>query len=61
MGLPTKELAVKLAISRSFVALLETGKRLPKKAFLPRIAEVLAVDREVINAWYLEDIREKLQ
>jgi len=48
-------------ISRSYVTLMENGKRLPGKKLIPKIARALCKKPNVIINWYLEDLREKLQ
>lgn len=55
------ELAGLVGVSRSYITLIENGKRLPGKKVVPRIAEALVIKNSVIVNWYLEDIREKLQ
>lgn len=47
--------------SRSYITLIENGKRLPGKKILLRIAIVLHIKTAVVLNWYLEDLREKLK
>lgn len=59
-NLSSESLAKLCGISRSYITLMENGKRLPGKKIIPKLAEALNLKtNEVIN-WYLEDIREKL-
>lgn len=46
--------------SRSYITLIENGKRLPGKKILPKIADALQLDITVVLNWYLEDIRGKM-
>jgi transcriptional regulator with XRE-family HTH domain len=48
-------------VSRSYITLIENGKRLPGKKIIPKIASALKIKTNVIINWYLEDMREKLQ
>jgi len=48
-------------VSRSYIILIEGGKRTPGKKILPQIANALGLTvTEVLN-WYLEDVSEKLR
>ena len=54
-GLSAEILASTCGISRSYIVLIESGKRLPSKKVLPKIAAALNLNvAEVLN-WYLED------
>ena len=57
----TTDLAEKCGISRSYITLMETNKRLPGKKIIPKLAEAFDIKTIVIVNWYLEDLREKLQ
>ena len=59
--LSAEALAKACAISRSYITLIENGKRLPGKKMIPRIAEVLNVKTSIVINWYLQDVKEKLQ
>lgn len=48
-------------VSRSYITLIENGKRLPGKKIIPQIALALHVKTNIVINWYLEDLREKLQ
>ncbi len=60
LGLTTEELANRVHVSRSYITLLETSKRLPGKALLPKIARALKLEKNVIVEWYLAEQKEKL-
>lgn len=47
-------------VSRSYITLMENGKRLPGKKVIPKIAIALHLKTVVVLNWYLEDIREKI-
>lgn len=59
--LSAEALAEKCGVSRSYITLIENGKRLPGKKVIPRIALALKLKMNIIVNWYLEDLREKLQ
>lgn len=59
--LSAEMLAEFCGISRSYITLIENGKRLPSKKIIPKIAEALHVKTNIVINWYLEEIREKLQ
>jgi transcriptional regulator with XRE-family HTH domain len=58
--LSAEALAKMCGISRSYITLIETGKRLPGKKIIPKIGEALHKKPNIIINWYLEDLREKL-
>ena len=60
LGLTAEELATRVHVSRSYITLLENGKRLPGKTLLPKIARALRLEKSVIVGWYLTDQKEKL-
>jgi len=60
-NLSAEELAKACEVSRSYVTLMETGKRLPGPKVLPKIAGALNLRTTVILDWYLEDLRSKMQ
>ena len=47
-------------ISRSYITLIENGKRLPWKKILPKIAVELQIKTTVVLNWYLGDISQKI-
>ena len=59
--LSAQELAELCGLARSYITLIENGKRLPGKKIIPKIAFALNVKTNIIVNWYLEDLREKLQ
>jgi transcriptional regulator with XRE-family HTH domain len=59
-GLSAEAVAKLCSISRSYVTLIEKGKRLPGKKVIPKIAKALEVETNTVVHWYLEDIREKI-
>lgn len=61
LELSTETVAQACGISRSYVTLLENGKRLPSVKILPKLAEALGLKTNVVLNWYLEDMRERLQ
>jgi len=58
--LSAENLAKACDISRSYITLMENGKRLPGKKIILKIAQALHKKPNIIVNWYLEDIREKL-
>ena len=59
--LSAEALAKACGISRSYITLMENGRRLPGKKIIPKIAQALHLKTNIIVNWYLEDLREKLQ
>ncbi|KKR26225.1 MAG: hypothetical protein UT58_C0018G0007 [Microgenomates group bacterium GW2011_GWC1_39_7b] len=53
-------MAKECGMSRSYITLIENGKRMPGRKLIPKIAKSLDLKTEVIVNWYLEDLREKL-
>jgi transcriptional regulator with XRE-family HTH domain len=60
-GLSALTLSEACGISRSYITLIENGRRLPGKKILPRIATALNISTATVLNWYLEDISEKLK
>ena len=60
LGLFAEELANRVHVSRSYITLLENGKRLPGKNLLPKIARALKLEKSIVVEWYLAEQREKL-
>ena len=54
-------LAQLCGVSRSYITLIENGKRMPGKRVIPKIAGALNLKTNTVVDWYLEDLREKLQ
>ena len=55
----TQKLAEACGISRSYLTLIENGKRSPGKKVLPKIATALNLETVKVLNWYLEDLRKK--
>jgi len=60
-NLSAEELAKACEVSRSYVTLMENGKRLPGAKLLPRLAGALNLRTTTILDWYLEELRTKMQ
>lgn len=60
-NLSAQEVAEACGVARSYITLIENGKRLPGRKVIPKIAQALHVKTNIIINWYLEDIRQKLQ
>lgn len=60
-GLTAEMIAKSCGISRSYVTLIENGKRLPGKKNIPKIADALQVKTGTVLNWYLEDISQKIR
>jgi transcriptional regulator with XRE-family HTH domain len=61
LGLTVETFAKKCGVSRSYITLIENGRRSPGKKILPRVAAALEIKTADVLNWYLEDLREKLQ
>ena len=59
LGLTVQTLADTCETSRSYITLIETGRRMPAKKILPRIALALGLKTVVVLNWYLDDMRMK--
>lgn len=59
--LTAEELSVAIGISRSYITLIENGKRMPGKAVILSLGKPLKVKTDTIINWYLEDVREQLE
>ncbi|HSW88385.1 MAG TPA: helix-turn-helix transcriptional regulator [Candidatus Saccharimonadales bacterium] len=59
--LSAQALAEACGVARSYITLIENGKRLPGRKVIPKLASALNLKTNIIINWYLEDIREKLQ
>ena len=60
-GLTAEKLAKACAVSRSYIILIEGGKRLPGKKVLPKIAYALDLSMTEVLNWYLEDVSSKMK
>lgn len=59
--LSAQDLARLCGVSRSYITLIENGKRLPGRKVIPKIALALYIKTNIIINWYLEDISQKMQ
>lgn len=55
LGLSAEELAERVGVSRSYITLLESGKRSPTKTIVAKIAKGLGVESWLVEEWFLED------
>ncbi len=60
-NLSAEVLASECGVARSYITLMENGKRLPGKKVIPKLALALHLKTNIIVNWYLEDLREKLE
>lgn len=61
LGLTVEAVAKNCGVSRSYITLIENGKRAPGKKILAKIAASLKIKTVVVLNWYLDDLREELQ
>ena len=59
--LTVQMIATSCGVSRSYITLIETGRRLPGKKILPKLAGVLQIKTATALNWYLQEISTKLQ
>jgi transcriptional regulator with XRE-family HTH domain len=59
--LSAEKLAELCGVSRSYITLMENGKRLPGRKIIPKLAAALNLKTNIVVNWYLEDIRGKLE
>ena len=59
--LSAEKLAEECEISRSYITLIENGRRTPGKKVLAKIADALHIKVSVVLNWYLENIAQKIQ
>lgn len=59
-NLTVLEVATACKTSRSYITLIENGKRSPGKKVLPKIASALKLKTADVLNWYLEEMRQKL-
>lgn len=60
LNLSQEEVGKKIGVSRTYITLIENGKRLPGKKHLLKIAEALEVKKYTVINWYLQNLREQL-
>ena len=59
-NLSAQTLSELCGVARSYITLIENGKRLPGKKVIPKIAQALNINRTNVVNWYLEDLKQKL-
>ena len=59
-GLTVKMIAKSCGTSRSYITLIENGKRMPGKKLLPKIAVALNLRITAVLNWYLEDVSKQV-
>lgn len=60
LGFTVQILSDLCGTSRSYITLIETGKRMPAKKLLPKIAVALKLKTVTVLNWYLDDIRARM-
>jgi len=60
-GYTTEKLARACGISRSYITLIENGRRLPGRSIIPKLAAALQIETGTVLNWYLEDISQRIQ
>jgi len=60
-GLTTEKLAKSCGVSRSYITLIENGRRSPGKKILPKLAAALEVKTAIVLNWYLEEVSQKIR
>jgi transcriptional regulator with XRE-family HTH domain len=60
-GLTAGAIADLCGTSRSYITLIENGKRLPGKKIIPKIAFALQIETTTVINWYLQDVSQKIQ
>ncbi|OHA17352.1 MAG: hypothetical protein A3C79_03490 [Candidatus Taylorbacteria bacterium RIFCSPHIGHO2_02_FULL_45_28] len=60
-GFTAEEVAKACGIARSYITLIETGRRLPGKKHIVKIASALQLKTGIVLNWYLEDVGQKIR
>ena len=60
LNISQEDVGKSIGVSRTYITLIENGKRLPGKKHLLKIAEALKLKRHEVINWYLQDLRHKL-
>lgn len=60
-GLTAEMIAKSCGTSRSYITLIENGRRLPGKKVLPKLAEALRIKIAIVLNWYLEDMSNRMK
>ena len=61
LGLTVEDFSKNCGVSRSYITLIENGKRAPGKKILAKIAQALKIKTVIVLDWYLDGLREELQ
>ncbi len=61
LSLTAEMLAQACGVSRSFITLIESGKRMPGKKLLIKLAAAINKNTSEVLNWYLEDLSQKLR
>lgn len=61
LSLTAEMLAQACGVSRSFITLIESGKRMPGKKLLQKLAVALQKNTSEVLNWYLEDLSQKIR
>ena len=61
LNLTVETVANNCGVSRSYITLIENGRRAPGKKILAKIADALHIRVSVVLNWYLEDISQKIK
>ena len=59
--LTAEELSKACGVSRSYITLIESGKRLPGTKVIPRIASALDIKTGTVLNWCLEEMSQKMR
>lgn len=60
-GRTVQEVAENCGVSRSYLTLIENGRRLPGKKNIPLIASALKLKTIVVLNWYLEELERQIK
>ena len=58
-AISAEAMAALCGVSRSYITLLESGKRLPGVKVLPKIADAFGMKTVTVLDWYLEEMRRR--
>ena len=59
-SLTAQKIAEICGVSRSYITLIESNKRLPGKKIIPKLAIALQLKTSVVLNWYLMDVSQKI-
>ena len=60
-GLTAEEISKLCGFSRSYITLIESGKRLLGRKNISKIAVALKIETGVVLNWYLDDVSSKMR